>query len=145
MTLMENVSKVVVALNSIKNAIIEKGVTPTGDCTTYAQAIAQIPSGSDVKCAIEVIVTPTADPVTVECGFKPKHIFICADNNGNFSTWGNAYEERVSDSKQMRWANATPSTVPIGYNNAYSIMSISDTGFTYRGYPGRNWIWFAIG
>lgn len=45
MTLSSDISTTSTALSNIKQAIIDKGVTPSGNITTYAQAISSIPSG----------------------------------------------------------------------------------------------------
>ena len=49
MSLSSDISTISSSLNAIKNAIVEKGVTPTGDITTYANAISQISSGASTK------------------------------------------------------------------------------------------------
>lgn len=49
MTLLENVTRITSAIANIKAAIIRKGVTPTGKCETFADAIDNIPSGVDVS------------------------------------------------------------------------------------------------
>ena len=46
MTIASDISTISSSLNDIKNAIIAKGVTPSGNITTYASAIAQI--GTDL-------------------------------------------------------------------------------------------------
>ena len=42
MSMASDISTISSSLNAIKNAIIDKGVTPLGDITTYAEAITQI-------------------------------------------------------------------------------------------------------
>ncbi len=49
MTLASDISTTSTALSDIKSAIIAKGVTPSGNITTYATAIANIPSGGGGK------------------------------------------------------------------------------------------------
>lgn len=44
-TLVENATRITEALADIKQAIIDKGVTPTGKCETFADAIEQISGG----------------------------------------------------------------------------------------------------
>lgn len=107
--------------------------------------IGQVNNVGSGLCATGEIDTPDTNDVTIECGFKPNQIFICLKNGENYGTAGCAYDERINAEKQLRWVNATPTTVAIGYNNAYSIKDITDTGFTYRGYPNRHWYWFAVG
>lgn len=45
MTLASDISTTSTALSDIKQAIIDKGVTPSGNITTYAAAISNIVSG----------------------------------------------------------------------------------------------------
>lgn len=52
MTLTENVQRIAGAIEDIKNSIIAKGVTPTGNVNTFADAIRSIPQeggGTDVS------------------------------------------------------------------------------------------------
>lgn len=53
MNLMQNVERISDALTDIKNAIVAKGVTPSGNCETYADAVRAIPqeggTGTDVS------------------------------------------------------------------------------------------------
>lgn len=72
-TLTENVARVTSALDDIKNAIIDKGVTPSGKCETFAQAIAEIPTG--VKAASGEFTT-SATGATINLGFAPKRIIV---------------------------------------------------------------------
>lgn len=67
-TLTENVARVTSALDDIKNAIIDKGVTPTGKCETFADAIASIPSGRKVVVDTFVGVNGTT---LIDVGFRP--------------------------------------------------------------------------
>lgn len=48
-TLTENVTRIIEALQDIKEAIIKKGQTPDGKCETFADAIDKISSGTDVS------------------------------------------------------------------------------------------------
>ena len=54
MTLSSDISTTSTALSDIKQAIIEKGVTPSGNITTYATAISNIPSGGGTGITREV-------------------------------------------------------------------------------------------
>jgi hypothetical protein len=49
MTLSSDISTTSTALSDIKQAIIAKGVTPSGNITTYAAAITGIPTGGDYQ------------------------------------------------------------------------------------------------
>lgn len=135
MTLMENVSKVVVALNSIKNAIIEKGVTPTGDCTTFAQAIAQIPSGSDVKVFDESLTMSANEVRSFECGFKPKLVWFGKNATGSplISCY---YNEDASTTQYLQATGGTMRWLALG-SGAPSI-DITDTGFVVKNGTSSN-------
>lgn len=64
MTLLENVQRIAGAIEDIKNSIIAKGVTPTGNVNTFADAIRSIPQeggGTDVS-------DTTAEPDDVVVG-----------------------------------------------------------------------------
>ena len=54
MTLSSDISTTSTALSDIKTAIIAKGVTPSGNITTYAAAISSIPSGGGTGIPREV-------------------------------------------------------------------------------------------
>ena len=54
MTLSSDISTTSTALSDIKQAIIAKGVTPSGNITTYAAAISNIPSGGGTGIPREV-------------------------------------------------------------------------------------------
>ena len=54
MTLSSDISTTSTALSDIKTAIIAKGVTPSGNITTYATAISNIPSGGGTGITREV-------------------------------------------------------------------------------------------
>ena len=54
MTLSSDISTTSTALSDIKQAIIAKGVTPSGNITTYATAISNIPSGGGTGIPREV-------------------------------------------------------------------------------------------
>lgn len=74
-TLTENVARVTTALDDIKNAIIGKGVTPTGKCETFADAITNIPSGGgDVESGN--FNTVAGDGSFIDCGFVPTRISV---------------------------------------------------------------------
>lgn len=52
-TLQENAIRITNAFNNIKEAILRKGQTPSGDVTTYADAISKIQSGGAGDGTIE--------------------------------------------------------------------------------------------
>lgn len=73
-TLTENVARVTSALENIKNAIIDKGVTPTGKCETFADAIASIPSSANIKVGTFSAINGTVSISDV--GFKPSMVMV---------------------------------------------------------------------
>lgn len=74
MTLSSDISTTSTALNDIKNAIINKGVTPSGNITTYAAAINNIPTSSEFQ------LTRFKDDTNTEIG---THYMNFTDGNGN--------------------------------------------------------------
>lgn len=52
-----NLSTINSSLSDIKTAIVNKGVTPSGNITTYATAIGSIPSGGTSLTGLKVNVT----------------------------------------------------------------------------------------
>lgn len=79
MTLASDISTTSTSLSDIKNAIIAKGVTPSGNITTYAAAIANIPSGSSSGTR-DVELTRIKDDSNNEIG---TWFMNFADANGN--------------------------------------------------------------
>ena len=69
MTLSSDISTTSTALSDIKDAIIAKGVTPSGNITTYATAISQISGGSSpVITSLNVTPTTSAQTITAPSG-----------------------------------------------------------------------------
>lgn len=70
MSLSSDISTTSTALSDIKQAIINKGVTPTGDITTYANAIGNISGGGSSPVINSLSVTPstTAQTITAPAG-----------------------------------------------------------------------------
>ena len=60
MSMASDISTISSSLNAIKNAIIDKGVTPTGDITTYADAISQI-SGTSTELTTGTYTIPSVN------------------------------------------------------------------------------------
>ena len=56
------------SLNDIKTAIVAKGVTPSGNITTYATAIGNIPQSSAVITSLSVTPTTSAQTITAPSG-----------------------------------------------------------------------------
>lgn len=123
-TLVENVNRVVTALNDIKSAIILKGVTPSGKCETFADAIAQISSGG-----INGLYFSVSNLTTVEqnfnCGFQPtKVVNICNATNKNL------FSGCIND-------NGTTRGVRTGSSGAGALgsaitITITENGFTAK-------------
>lgn len=74
-TLTENVARVTTALENIKNAIIGKGVTPSGKCETFADAIASIPSGGGGD-TVAGYFTTSMSGTRINLPFEPKYIMV---------------------------------------------------------------------
>jgi hypothetical protein len=101
MTLASDISTTSTALSDIKQAIIDKGVTPSGNITTYATAIAQI-SGGGGSGTTDVELTRFKD-----------------DNNNEIGTWymnfeddnGNVYKVILLDAQYRKastqWCSGT--------------------------------------
>jgi hypothetical protein len=68
MSLSSDISTTSTALSDIKQAIIAKGVTPSGNITTYATAIGNIPQGSAVITSLSVTPTTSAQTITAPSG-----------------------------------------------------------------------------
>lgn len=64
MSLSSDISTTSTALSDIKTAIIAKGVTPSGNITTYATAISQISGGSSPVIS-SLSITPTTSQQTI--------------------------------------------------------------------------------
>lgn len=75
----ENAQRVKVASDNIKNAIISKGVTPTGNLESFADAINSI---SVPNVAAGTFVAKTAG-VEIELGFEPTRIIIYVNPENN--------------------------------------------------------------
>lgn len=71
MTIQNDIATKLITVNSslsdIKDAIIEKGVTPTGDITTYAAAIGSISGGGTLE-SVTVAPSTTAQTITPPSG-----------------------------------------------------------------------------
>lgn len=97
MTLASDISTTSTSLSDIKNAIIAKGVTPSGNITTYATAIANIPTGGG-----EIELTRFKDDTNTEIGTH-----FCNFTDGN----GNTYKVILLDAQyrlaSSQWADST--------------------------------------
>lgn len=75
--LSNDISTTSTALDDIKDAIIAKGVTPSGDITTYATAIGQISGGSANIQSLSVTPTTSAQTITASGdvdGYSPVNV-----------------------------------------------------------------------
>lgn len=61
MSLTSDINTTSTALSNIKSAIIAKGVTPSGNITTYANAISQIPTGTTPTGTLSITTNGTHD------------------------------------------------------------------------------------
>lgn len=107
-SLIENTQRIINALKDIKAAIIRKGVTPTGKCETFADAIDNIFVGVDVS-----------DTTAAEEHVLYGKVFHKADGNKvNGSMPDNAAVSKTLD------ATTTSYTVPEGYHNGNGSVAI---------------------
>lgn len=139
-TLVENATRITSALASIRQAIIDKGVTPEGMCETYAEAIDSIPLGKQFATGS---FTLGASKEEVNCGFRPK--YICVQSNG--SAGHCMYNiDRAEDTIMRILDTGTKSEPSLPNTSNLSIQEITDEGFVFAGYNTlRTWWWFAIG
>ena len=83
MTLSSDISTTSTALSDIKSAIIAKGVTPSGNITTYATAISQIGGGGRYKL-LDRIKDDSNNEIGTVCGFftdanDNEYAVVCLD------------------------------------------------------------------
>lgn len=146
-TLTENVARVTSALDDIKNAIIGKGVTPSGKCETFADAIASIPSGGEKKCVSGQFDTVSGQNVYVECGFEPSMIMVSsmATYGGVGSTDTSVYVKNATLEKHSFYRTATNSLVQESLTNANMRFAVDSNGFNYNSrYTRANAYYMAI-
>lgn len=111
MSLSSDISTTSTALSDIKQAIIAKGVTPSGNITTYAAAINNIPTSSEFQ------LTRFKDDTNTEIG---THYMNFTDGNGN------EYKVIVLDARyrnaSTQWCSDrnTVTNMPI-YNSNYNL------------------------
>lgn len=138
-TLVENVNRVVSALNDIKNAIIAKGVTPTGKCETFADAIAQIETGgggTDVCIGNFTIPAGLNQNYLVECGFRPTVVVWVRvaepvpESPNNDVRY--IYDEEWGEYSFYSTTSRTPTKVTFASNTQLCINAITDNGFQLR-------------
>lgn len=152
-TLVENATRVTNALADIKQAIIDKGQTPSGKCETFADAIANIDSGG--KCAVGTFTSPTGgatNRIKVTLGFKPKQLLIFRMTNANFNAYQGAspimYDSEINENQFYRYtfSSASVGATNLGTNTTIVPYSIDDDGFTFNGYSSAlYWKYYAIG
>lgn len=135
-TLVENVNRVVSALNDIKNALINKGVEPTGKCETFADAIDQIPTGTQVYVGNLALPAGTGKDYFVEVGFRPTKIFWVRVAQATPTSPNNdvryMYDNLWGDFSFYSTTSRTPSKVAFTSNTQLCINRITDTGFQLR-------------
>lgn len=150
-TLIENTNRIVDALDDIKNAIIAKGVTPTGKCETFAAAISQISGGSGVKFSsgnYELTKGTTLKNITLD--FKPQVLILNQRSNNtytNASTRTFIYNESLSTTNYDSIVTTSVTKQNLGTTTVLQIYSIDNNGFTQRPHSSNNsyWTYFAIG
>lgn len=121
-TLVENARRISSACSAIKDAIIRKGVTPTGNVESYADAIDAI-VGENAKYFSVTNLTTTSQ--AFDCGFKPTKVM-----NIYNATSASLFSACIND-------NGTTRGVRTGSSGAGAVGSaveivITDTGFTAR-------------
>lgn len=84
MTLSSDISTTSTALSDIKQAIIAKGVTPSGNITTYATAISQISGGGGKYSLLERISDDSNNEIGTVSGFfidsnDVEYAVVCLD------------------------------------------------------------------
>lgn len=107
-TLTENVKRIVDALDDTRAAIIRKGQTPDGRCETFADAIDNISTGTDVS-------DTTAIPSKVLQG----EVFYDADGTRSQGMMTN------NGAMNLRATPGVPAAIPEGYYNGNGIL-VSD-------------------
>ena len=96
MSLSSDISTISSSLNAIKNAIIDKGVTPTGNITTYADAISQIPNKKDISTLTELwpyAASYNNYPVLYVDFSNASKNFAVYDEDGNLVTFKNIVDQ----------------------------------------------------
>lgn len=135
-TLTENVARVTSALDDIKNAIIDKGVTPSGKCETFAQAIAEIPSGSNVKVDTFVGVNGTVNITGI--GFRPSVVIVELNYDSASYPVGNV---RYNNGAVLGYSMTAQNAGRIQQNTILDI-TVNDDGFSvkmaYTTFVGKN-------
>lgn len=94
MSLSSDINTTSTALSDIKQAIINKGVTPTGDITTYASAIGNISGGGSTPVISPLSVTPSTTSQTITAssgtdGYSPISVSAVTSDIDSNITAGN--------------------------------------------------------
>lgn len=148
-TLKENAERIAAAAASIKEWIIEKGTTPTGNIETYRAALEKIPIGSKVASGT---FTTDSTGVHIDLDFKPKQIWVS-------SAFSNNYSGSVQSTETEIWSETgflEYYVLPTGTGAAISgknetnrdtrFPSVDTTGFTHKArYPRKTAYYIAIG
>lgn len=145
-TLTENVARVTSALADIKDAIISKGVVPTGKCETFADAIASIPTGGSAKVSSGTFTTSTSG-TQIDLDFMPKQIWVSSAFNDTTSGTFSATETNIW-SQNGYFEYYTPSTTTSGarINKDTRFPSVTDKGFTHVArYNNKTAYYIAVG
>lgn len=108
-SLVENTERIVNAIKDIKAAIIRKGVTPTGKCETFADAIDDIFVGVDVS-------DTTASRLTVLEGF---------DFYNKFGNKVSGEVPRITSEAIVITGNSPKYMIPNGYHNGSGSVEVS--------------------
>lgn len=150
-TLVENATRIYDAAADIYQAIVEKGVTPSGKIETFADAIAQISGGGSINTAVgNFELTKGTALKHIELGFKPKVLILnqrAAANYQNASARTFIYNEDLSTTNYDSIVTTTASKQNLGTTTVLQIYSIDDDGFTQRPHGSNTtyWTYYAIG
>ena len=149
MTLTENVVRVTSALANIRQAILDKGgeLSPNDKCETFADAIANIPTGSGEKVKAGTFTT-SVNGARIELGFKAKTILVCSAFNATLAGTdlclidGDDYRGYIIPSGTSLAARS-------GETDKNSRFTVDDTGFSFKAYTttyaNRTAYYLAIG
>jgi len=142
MSIISDISTISSSLNAIKEAIIDKGVTPLGDITTYAEAIRQI-RGDESESGVEPVeVTKYGCSIDNLLGNVDANgvLQMPSDTSGNIVFTGvedignqALYYKYYGNSNLTHGVSFPDLEIISGSNGAYSAFSV--TGISSASFP----------